>query len=765
MPLVVLLVVVPALAAAGAAAPWTQAGFDAARTGAVPFEGPVINDTAFHVRLPGFFTVNMAMDPAGPLVFDGAAYVPVWANEDWRDAEGRTPVVDGVARVDLATAEVEPVVVQEDGRRVATIATDGTHLFVATDAALEAYRLSEWERAWTWQYPRLWPEAAGSDTEGCSQPAVTDGTVILSCTQGEFDEDGPIHLAGFVVAVDAASGAERWLWTTQDGEQEVMAQDPEARATLLAGVAVAGDRVFVSSFSLTGFAFVPCDPADAGLPCEWAVAAHGSMNLYALDAADGAYLWRHKEDGMFGEARYGGETHSLFETFLGLSARPAATDRVVYMRMSDRVLALNAGTGQVLWSEVIGKEDVSPENQFAMSGFAVGGPTLYTASLGTLYRYDTDSDPPVNRWQMALSDPAPSERFGDGDLVLAGDTLYAATRWNLRNETGWYHEGTTLLAVDADQGDERWRRTLRLDPGWGGGLYQSLGEGVLAVAGAGTNFWVLGRTNASLDPVASVSNPIPPPGQEVHVDLSGTGPGVHGPATWFRAEWGDGTTTPWQADPVLSHVYNRTGEATARFVVANDANQTASTTHTFHVGGEAPARLNPLQVAFARENQDMTFGVLGIALAATGGAVGLVQRRRKRARLQDELEALEAGFDATKDNPGECEAFLDTRKARARSLLMDGELTEEQFGVVERRVQDLHKELRTTVLDARFQFLPHGMVQSVKKMLADGRLSAWERDALDDLLDREEALSEAQKDRVRGQLDRWFAEDRGVDAG
>ncbi len=285
-----------------------------------------------------------------------------------------------------------------------------------------------------------------------------------------------------------------------------------------------------------------------------------------------------------------------------------------------------------------------------------------------------------------------------------------------------------------------------------------MGAGVVGAAGRDASLWVIGETEASLKPHAEISDSTPAVGEEVQVDLSGTDPGVFGGATRYRAIWGDGAQTPWQPEPVLNHAYMDGGDVTARLIAGNDANQTASTLVTFSVGATEP---NMIETAFARENQDLTFGILGILVALTGGVIGVGRRYRKRSRLQEELEALEAGFEETKSNPGECEAFLDNRKARARSLLLDAVLTEEQFGVIESRVAELHRELRTTVLDTRFQFLPHGMVGSIKKMLADGRLTAWERDAWEDLLDREEALSQAQKDQVRSQLDRWFGDDVG----
>lgn len=104
------------------------------------------------------------------------------------------------------------------------------------------------------------------------------------------------------------------------------------------------------------------------------------------------------------------------------------------------------------------------------------------------------------------------------------------------------------------------------------------------------------------------------------------------------------------------------------------------------------------------------------------------------------------------------------RKAHCRGLLMDGKLDEAQFAVLESRVSELARDLRVSALDDRFDFLPYGLVKSLRDMLADGRVSAWERKHVVRALDEDDVLTKAQKKKVRDLVDGWFRRDAGTSA-
>ncbi|HLE96734.1 MAG TPA: hypothetical protein VI997_05120, partial [Candidatus Thermoplasmatota archaeon] len=62
-------------------------------------------------------------------------------------------------------------------------------------------------------------------------------------------------------------------------------------------------------------------------------------------------------------------------------------------------------------------------------------------------------------------------------------------------------------------------------------------------------------------------------------------------------------------------------------------------------------------------------------------------------------------------------------------------------------------------LDERFQFLPLGMVEQLRDMLEDGRVTRWEREHFLTALERETTMHPEQKAAVRRLVDEWFERD------
>ncbi|HEX9767068.1 MAG TPA: hypothetical protein VGA36_09915, partial [Nitriliruptorales bacterium] len=193
----------------------------------------------------------------------------------------------------------------------------------------------------------------------------------------------------------------------------------------------------------------------------------------------------------------------------------------------------------------------------------------------------------------------------------------------------------------------------------------------------------------------------------------------------------------------------------------NRAAQTASRAFVVSVGGSAPPEATFLEQAFARENQDLTFGLLGLFVAVTGGAIAVSRQRLHKNRLQRELRAVNEVFVRLQDRPAACEAALNERRARIQNLLADGELDENQFHVLDRRLEELHRQIRVGTLDRRFQFLPHGMVLTLKDMLADGKITAWEHEHLVEALKRDTLMTDDQKRKLRDLIDEWYGRDVG----
>ncbi|HLE96675.1 MAG TPA: hypothetical protein VI997_04825, partial [Candidatus Thermoplasmatota archaeon] len=145
-----------------------------------------------------------------------------------------------------------------------------------------------------------------------------------------------------------------------------------------------------------------------------------------------------------------------------------------------------------------------------------------------------------------------------------------------------------------------------------------------------------------------------------------------------------------------------------------------------------------------------------------GGAVGLARLERRRGRLKRELAAIEAIVQRTKDDPPAFEAALAERRARANGLLVDGKIDEAQFAVLKGRLEEVAGQVRLSALDERFHFLPYGMVQTLREMLADGKITRWEREHFVSALERDTMLNAEQKEKVRDLIEGWFQRDAGT---
>lgn len=140
---------------------------------------------------------------------------------------------------------------------------------------------------------------------GSSSPAVVDGTVYLGTVgdgplvvTGETDEDA--FEAAAVVALDAATGEERWRYGEFGRKENVDASPAVADGTVFVG---GGEGAVVALDAATGGerwrretgASVRASPAVAGGTVY--VGVHEAGEVVALDAGDGTEVWRAGLDG------------------------------------------------------------------------------------------------------------------------------------------------------------------------------------------------------------------------------------------------------------------------------------------------------------------------------------------------------------------------------------------------------------------------------------------------------------------------------------
>lgn len=252
---------------------------------------------------------------------------------------------------------------------------------------------------------------------GSSSPVLAGDAVVVG-THG----DGPLVVSGpedeeefeapAVLALDAGTGEERWRYDGF-GEREAITSSP----------ASADGRVFVGG--------------DDGV-------------LYALDAETGTVDW---------ERAVGGHPDSS----------PAVVDGVVYHGTRDergdtasRLLALDAGTGDTVWS--YGVADVSLRNSSAVADGTVylaastttacpavadGDGSCTSTSSGTLYAVDAESG--AERWTVSVgTDTRPSPGVADGTVYVgcAGGVTAVSTDGsrNWRVDFGEYVDSSPAVA-------------------------------------------------------------------------------------------------------------------------------------------------------------------------------------------------------------------------------------------------------------------------------------------------------------------------------
>ena len=270
-----------------------------------------------------------------------------------------------------------------------------------------------------------------------SSPAVVDGLVYVGSK------------GGFLYALDATSGEERWR---ADLGNYIVRSSP----------AVTDERVFVGA----GYSLFALDAANGRRAWQGKMTFSGSSSptvaggvvyvasqsssVYAFDIATGEERWHFQTDGPIFSAPTvtekfvlvgtdngkvialtirSGQPKWKFEAEGGIFSSPAVANGLVYVTTKGRTTyAIELETGRVRWSYDVGG-DASP---------AVVGGTVYVASEdGGIYALDaaTGGQP---KWLF------PTGAAIRASPVVADGIVYVAS-------------GTTLYAVDAASGTERWR--------------------------------------------------------------------------------------------------------------------------------------------------------------------------------------------------------------------------------------------------------------------------------------------------------------------
>lgn len=375
---------------------WPQFGHDAANAGHAPdATGPTTGEVAWS------FDAGTPTGNSSPLLVDGTVH-----------AAG-TGDPGTVHAIDAATGEsrrsFEPAGWPGDAPAYA----DG-RLYLATWGK-RAYALDADDGSVEWDVD------LGHRVKAA--PTVVDGTVYVGTVgdgplvvDGDTDEDA--FEACALVALDADSGEERWRYDEFGRKERVEAAPAVADGTVFFGT---GDDAMVAVDAATGEEQwrrslddgVYAAPAVADGSVH--VALHGGGSVQALDAATGEVRWTAGTGGgnlKASPAVAGGVVYALASRFVGCAgdceedrpesagfltaidaatgerrwryrtepdtrSAPAVVDGTVYFGRGAGVEAVDAESGESLWSVEFGEEQDRP---YVDSSPAVGGGRLFVAT-------------------------------------------------------------------------------------------------------------------------------------------------------------------------------------------------------------------------------------------------------------------------------------------------------------------------------------------------------------------------------------------------
>jgi outer membrane protein assembly factor BamB len=169
--------------------------------------------------------------------------------------------------------------------------------------------------------------------------------------------------------------------------------------------------------------------------------------MYALDAATGHMVW-------------GTQLEELFSVM----STPAVAAGIVYLQAGSNVVALDAGTGALVWQSDCHGEINS---RIAVVDGVVYGTGFLGGSLSYMCAWDAATGQPI--WDVQIETGGVSDFVSD--FVTDGRTIYGVA-------------SQTVFALDAGTGAEIWQQD-----GGAGFSYLSLANGVLYVGENGAIFY------------------------------------------------------------------------------------------------------------------------------------------------------------------------------------------------------------------------------------------------------------------------------------
>lgn len=425
---------------------------------------------------------------------------------------------------------------------------------------------------------------------------------------------------------------------------------------------------------------------------------------------------------------------------------------------------------------------------------ASDGPRAAAVAAQTLFVVDPAQAPalsrPLHEFEPAAPERAilPSPAWWERHLIVPLESTVVSfdpadlsrARWVFAPGSGYYiirvllappadlfvllaeregNEDGFLVRLDLESGAELSRLPTGNEHTFNAKLLPT-GDGRVLLWDVGGFVALLGRAPESAKPKVHLDNTYPAPGETVALTTPA------GDANYSVA-WGDAPSEFGGPGQTLTHRYGTGGARSLRLTAIYPDGRTATSTTVVRVGETPPApppRLNAAQRALAPENQNITFGVLGLVLTIMGALVALLARRRRRSLLEEELRRIEAIRASAGRDTLAAVAELEVYRDRVLGMLAAGRLDDAQFSVIELRVSRLLQTLRLRLLGPFAGRVSPEYRHLLEAALEDGRVTREEGATLVAGLDAEAALSPDERSRLASLIRVWQSDDRSPEA-
>lgn len=281
-------------------------------------------------------------------------------------------------------------------------------------------------------------------------PVIDDGKTVLVAPAEEDD-------ACVVTCLDTGEGR---VWPEVCWQRRLEREFPDGAPT------IADNRVVLTVSDETG------------------VYAGGNGLLAALSMADGELEWSRPLE-------------------RGSGFTPTVADGIVYLRTTNGIVAVDAATGEVEWSDALPTLEHSHQHHTHTEQLApaVDSGRVYVPGEGELVVYDRDGD---RQWKVSLAPPVGAPAIADGSVYCCtGGELRAleaadgSQRWTETDVVSIApavaedavvvmgprrgKAGRTALALEPETGTKKWDTDVHFQ-GWGGFAPLIVGETVVVNA-------------------------------------------------------------------------------------------------------------------------------------------------------------------------------------------------------------------------------------------------------------------------------------------